>query len=217
VRITDLTLHTPNLEAQRAFYMGVMGFPLAVNDAAPLALRVGFSVLRFVPGEVSGPYHFAFNVPETRFVQARAWLEERVTPLADEAGETTFHSENWNADNTYFRDADGNILEFIARHTLPASAEAGEAFGMADIPGVSELGVVVDSVPDAVQDLSTRFGLPIYSEASPTFTALGDEEGLLIVVPVGRAWFPTGEPARRLPFHLRAHHGSGSFDFEERP
>lgn len=213
--IEALTLHTRDLDAQWAFYAGVLGFPVETDDDAQLTLRVGSTLLRFIPGKTDGPYHFAFNVPEDRFAGARAWLEERVTLLADETGETTFHFDDWNADALYFRDADGNILEFIARHTL--SAAPGNGFGVADVLGVSELGLPVTDVPEAVRALQDRFGLPIYGEASPTFTALCDEEGLLIVVPVGRGWFPTGEPARRLPFQLRAHGGSGPFDFEEQP
>jgi len=215
MNIKSLTLTTRDLGAQRDFYTGLLGFPVETDDEVGLALRVGFTLLRFVPGEIGGPYHFAFNVPEDRFAEARAWLEQRVTLLADDTGETTFHSEDWNADIAYFRDAGGNILEFIARHTLPAAP--GSGFSVADVLGVSELGLPVADVPGTVRELQRRFGLPLYGEASPTFTPLGDAEGLLIVVPVGRGWFPTGEPARRLPFHLRAHGATGPFDFEEQP
>lgn len=215
MRIEALTLTTRDPGAQRNFYAGVLGFPVELNDEAGLALRVGSTLLRLIPGEVAGPYHFAFNVPRDRLEQARAWLEERVTLLTNEGGEAVFHSDDWNADITYFRDADGNILEFIARHTLPTPT--GTAFGVADVLSVSELGVAVPDVPGAVRDLSGQFGLPVYGGVSPTFTALGDEEGLLIVVPVGRGWFPTGEPACRLPFPLRAHGGSGPLDLEEQP
>ncbi|BDP43528.1 hypothetical protein DAETH_34970 (plasmid) [Deinococcus aetherius] len=206
-----MTLHTPDPKGQRAFYAGVLGFPLE-DDATGLSLRAGSTLLRFVPGEAGGPYHFALNVPEDRFPGARAWLEERVALLPDDTGQTVFHSENWNADMVYFRDAGGNILELIARHTLPALP--GSGFDVTDLLGVSELGVSVSDVPGTVRDLQGRFGLRTYGESSPTFTPLGDEEGLLIVVPVGRGWFPVGEPARRLPFHLRAHGERGVFDLE---
>lgn len=213
--IESLTLCTPALDAQRAFYAGILGFPVETDEDAPLTLRVGSTLLRFVSGEVTGPYHFALNVPEDRFAGARAWLEKRVELLADETGTTIFHSESWNADIAYFRDADGNILEFIARHTLPAMP--GSGFGVTDILGVSELGLPTADVPETVRALQHRFGLPTYGEASPTFTPLGDEEGLLIVVPIGRGWFPTGEPARRLPFHLRAQGAGGAINLEEQP
>lgn len=214
MRIERLTLHTSNLKGQRAFYAGLLGFPTQ-DDAAGLSLRAGSTLLRFIPGVAAGPYHFAFNVPEDRFTQARAWLEERVELLADETGETTFHSEDWNADMAYFRDADGNILEFIARHPLPA--QPGSGFTAADVLGVSELGVPVTDVPGAVRDLRGRFGLRPYGETSPTFTPLGDEEGLLIVVPVGRGWFPVGEPARHLPFQLHGSNERHAVHLQEEP
>lgn len=214
MNIEALTLHARDLTAQRAFYAGVLGLPV-VEDGTSLALRVGSTLLRFVPGEPGGPSHFAFNVPEDRFAGARAWLEERVPLLADPAGETSFHSDSWKADMVYFRDADGNILELIARHTLPAAP--GTGFGAADLLCVSELGLVVPDVPGAVRDLQERFGLPVYHEGSPTFTPLGDEEGLLIVVQAGRGWFPVGDPARPLPFHLQGHNGGGILDLKEQP
>lgn len=213
MRIERLTLHASDLGAQRTFYTELLGLPVEADQADSLTLRAGSTALRFVPGEVAGPYHFAFNVPEDRFGSARAWLEERVTLLPDETGEAIFHSDNWNADMVYFRDADGNILEFIARHTLPAAP--GSGFGVADVLGVSELGLPTPDVPATARDLQDRFDLPTYGETSPTFAPLGDEEGLLIVVPVGRGWFPVGEPARRVPFHLRARAGHGAFDLEE--
>lgn len=212
MRFERLTLFTPDPEGQRAFYAGLLGLPVE-NEEPGLTLRVGSTLLRFVPGEAGGAYHLAFNVPEDRFPEARGWLEERLELLADETGEVAFHSRTWNADMVYFRDTDGNILEFIARHTL--SARPGSGFGVGDVLGASELGLPVSDVPGIVRELQGRFGLRPYGAGSPTFTPLGDEEGLLIVVPVGRGWFPVGEPARRLPFHLRAHGERGAFDLEE--
>lgn len=215
MKIERLTLHTPNLGAQRAFYVDVLGFPVEADDEDRLTLRVGSTLLHFIPGEVAGPYHFACNVPEDRFAEAHAWLEQRVTLLPDGAGKTTFYSENWDAHLTYFHDTGGNIVEFIARHTL--SASPGTGFDVADVLSVSELGLTVGDVPHAVAELRARFSLPLYGETSPTFTALGDEQGLLIVVPEGRGWFPTGEPARRLPFRLHAHGKRGAFALEQAP
>ncbi|WP_019586244.1 VOC family protein [Deinococcus apachensis] len=210
-----LTLPARDLAAQRAFYGDVLGLPADTDEVGALNLRVGSTLLRFVVGELGGPSHFAFNVPEDRFAGARAWLEERVPLLADPAGETSFHSKSWNADMVYFRDAEGNILELIARHTLPTSP--GTGFGVADLLCVSELGLVVPDVPRAVRDLQQRLGLPVYREGSPTFTPLGDEEGLLIVVQAGRGWFPVGDPAWPLPFHLQGRNGDHAFDLKEHP
>lgn len=213
MRIEALTLPARDLAAQRTFYGGVLGLPVETDEVDALSLRAGSTLLRFLAGEPGGPCHFAFNVPQDRFAGARAWLEERAPLLADPAGETSFHSKSWNADMVYFRDADGNILELIARHTLPTSP--GTGFGVADLLCVSELGLAVPDVPRAVRELQHHLGLPVYREGSPTFTPLGDEEGLLIVVQVGRGWFPVGDPARPLSFHLQGRNGNHSFDLKE--
>ncbi|ABF43849.1 Lactoylglutathione lyase related protein (plasmid) [Deinococcus geothermalis DSM 11300] len=216
MKIQALTLQAGDLNAQRALYAEVLGFPVLFATVEAVTFQIGHTRLTFQQdGNFQGPYHFAFNVPENRFAQARAWLEDRVPLLADPAGETSFHSESWNADMVYFRDTDGNIAEFIARHTLPAAP--GDSFGAADVLGVSELGLPVARVPEAVQDLQKRFGLPVYGKASETFTPLGDEEGLLIVVPVGRGWFPVGTPAQALPFELHAVTERGPFTLQEQP
>ncbi|GAA5534245.1 hypothetical protein [Deinococcus aluminii] len=216
MKITDVTLHTRDLSAQRAFYGDVLGFPVASSSEEAVTFQTGWTRLTLrQDADLSGVYHFAFNVPENRFAQARAWLEERVALLADEAGEMTFHSDDWDADLAYFQDANGNIVEFIARHSLPTPA--GTGFSVDDVSGVSELGLPVPGVSGAVLDLRERFELPLYGETSETFAPLGNEEGLLIVVPVGRGWFPTGTPAQSLPFHLRARTKSGVLELKEEP
>ncbi|MGI8908169.1 MAG: hypothetical protein ACR2IE_16980 [Candidatus Sumerlaeaceae bacterium] len=94
--------------------------------------------------------------------------------------------EDWNM---YFNDAGGNILEFIARHDLPGSSTGD--FGRSDILGISEIGIVVSDVPTFVEQCIRESGMtPFHGYTHPQFTALGDDHGLLIVVPEGRPWFP---------------------------
>jgi hypothetical protein len=49
----------------------------------------------------------------------------------------------------------------------------------------------VPDVPAAVAILQNAFGLPMFGTAAAEFTALGNHDGLLIVVRQGRPWFPT--------------------------
>jgi hypothetical protein len=55
-----------------------------------------------------------------------------------------------------------------------------------------------------VQLLEAELSAPIYDGAgSDTFTAVGDEHGLFIVVKRGRIWFPdTGTPADLFPVRV---------------
>ena len=54
-------------------------------------------------------------------------------------------------------------------------------------------------------------GAPVYrGQPDATFTPLGDEHGLLILVPQGRVWYPnTGQPAQALPLAVRVE-GAGA-------
>jgi hypothetical protein len=110
-----------------------------------------------------------------------------------------FYSESWDAHNLYFRDPAGNIVELIARHTL-GNADAGP-FSGASILGISEIGVAADDVRELVAELIERTGAAEYhGPGSASFSPVGDESGLLIVVARGRIWFPeTGVPAEPLP------------------
>ncbi len=191
MRIHELRLPTTDLPAQLAFYRDVLSLPIVASTAEHFAVQAGTTRLIFTAeGDAAPVYHFAFNVPRNQFASARAWIEARVPLILDANGAPTWHSDGWNADILYFYDPAGNILEFIARQTLDDERPA--PFTSDDIQCISEIGLAVDDVQAAVADLSTRLLLPVYDGAgSDSFSALGDEHGLLIVVRKGRAWYPT--------------------------
>ena len=95
----------------------------------------------------------------------------------------------------YFKDPAGNVLEFIARDQA-GTASASEFFRPENILRVSEIGIAADDVPALVSDIARETGLPVYGNASPNFTAVGDLGGLLIVVERDHIWLPnSGVPA----------------------
>jgi catechol-2,3-dioxygenase len=145
----------------------------------------------FIPGPVErGAYHGAITVPEDRFAEAKAWLQERV-PLLERDGLDQFAlGAPWNSQSVYFAGPDGILLELIARHDL-AAAESSGRFSSADLLRISEIGLAVPDVAVAVSSLQNAFGLPVFGTAAAEFTPLGDPDGLLIVVRQGRLWFPT--------------------------
>jgi catechol-2,3-dioxygenase len=196
MHIHELELLANDLAELRVFYGELLGLPVLQASEAILELRVGTTVLRFVQAPVGwqGFYHFAFNIPENQLSEASAWLQQRVPLIADRSGNSRFRSESWNAEQIYFYDPAGNIGELIARHGL-ANATS-DPFGAQHLLNVSEIGLAVDDVPRAAGGLRKQFGIETYLEASDTFTPLGDEHGLLIVVQQGRIWFPdTGKAA----------------------
>jgi catechol-2,3-dioxygenase len=201
MNIDALDLFAAGLPAQRDFYAGVLGLPAVEATPGILSLRAGSSRLTFrqAPDGWSGVYHFAFNIPENQFREAKSWLSGRVALIKDATGADEFRFESWNAHSVYFYDPAGNILELIARHNLENSSN--KPFGDESLLAVSEIGLATEDVPGTVRLLQKELGAGIYDGAgSDMFTAVGDEHGLVIVVKRSRAWFPdTGKPAELVP------------------
>ena len=204
VRIGRLHIETPEVSLLRGFYHGVFGFPIHEESPEKLTLRAGNTAFVIARARhlLEGVYHFAFNIPENQFDEAVQWLRERVMLIADDGGEDTFHHDSWNADSVYFHDPAGNIVEFIARHDLDCASD--HPFSGQRVLGVSEIGIASNDVVHETASLRDRTMAPIYKETqSETFTAIGDETGLLIVVKRGRVWFPdTGKRADPMPLSV---------------
>lgn len=202
MKISQLELQTNNLGSQEQFYRDILHLPTVASDGA-LLVQVGSTQLVFRQAEMEPgqAYHFAFNIPENRFEEARTWLAGRVPLLESNTGEDSFNFANWNAHATYFRDPAGNILELIARHGLNNASDL--PFDARGLLCISEIGLTSDDVKHIVGSLQ-GLGLPIYDgEGSDNFTAVGDEHGLFIVVKRGRTWFPDfGTPADCLPLNV---------------
>lgn len=193
MQITELRLSTAALAAQRAFYADTLGLPLLAETADSFTLDVGLTRLVVEATPEGKPcYHFAFNIPENLLDKAADWLAPRATPFAPD-GRERVHFANWDADAIYFHDPAGNIVELIARHTLPNGAPA--PFGAGDFLSISEIGLPTDDVPALVAALTGDLGVPPYREGDDMFAPLGDEQGLFIVVSTERPWFLTKQCA----------------------
>lgn len=201
MKILELGLKAQNLTGQRAFYADLLGLPLIEETSTHLTLQAGATRLHFSAGRGhEGIYHFAFNIAENKLTEAKAWLGARLQLLEHEGQNRFTASASWNAEMVYFYDADGNIVEFIARHDLPTASP--KAFGPEHILGVSEIGYVVPKVKTTVERLTGQLGLELYGESHPEFAPLGNAEGLFIVVKEGRPWFPTTTAATVLPLEV---------------
>jgi catechol-2,3-dioxygenase len=213
MRLLELTLSAVDLDEMRQFYCAFLGFREVEPEwTGRLALQVGQSQLFFQPAAPGwhGRYHFAMDVPSNRLEAAVTWMHGRRALLADASGKTRFHSDSWNADMVYFTDPQGNILELIARHDKPVEGQpeppsADRPFNASEILAVSEIGLAVTDVTGSVADLQNRMpGVGLYSGIDEDmFAAVGDTNGLLIVVRRGRIWFPdTSVPAYFLPLDV---------------
>ena len=154
--------------------MRIVDARLAASDPAALgawyAQNVG-AAPTFVAGETS-PHHFAFHVADLE-----PWKKRL------DVGEEHDFSSWGGARAVYFRDPEENVVELIAR------PDARPELALA------EVGLPVDDVPAAVEALREGLGIEPYREGNETFAPLGDDDGLLIVVRVGRGWFPVDVPA----------------------
>ncbi|MGB1288977.1 MAG: VOC family protein [Aggregatilineales bacterium] len=195
MRIIALTLLSKNIHAQRHFYHDVLNLPIIDETANRLAVQIGTTVLHLEQSEHHQPYHYAFNILEHQIAEGEAYLRERdIIPMQNPTvpGRVTFTgSSRWNSHGLYFPDADGNILEFIARHDIPSDTTTTD-FTVDSILNISEIGLGVPQVLRTSQFLQQELSMDVYSGyGSETFTAMGDEHGLLILVPNGRIWMPT--------------------------
>jgi catechol-2,3-dioxygenase len=204
MKITYLELSAKDLPAQRDFYANILDLPVNL-DSSILEVKAGKTNLRFTqaPSEFIGAYHFAFNIPENQYQTAKQWITNRIPLLRDKTGQQDFESKTWSSSSLYFLDAAGNVLEFIARHTLNNASNV--SFDNQQILNVSEIGLPSENVVELANDLCTRLGLSVYKqEANENFTPVGDENGLLILPAKDRIWMPdSGVPAKLLPVKVR--------------
>lgn len=132
----------------------------------------------FVQGDATA-HHFAFHVGDLD-----AWKER-----LDVSEEHDFSS--WGgARAVYFRDPEQNVVELIARPSARTELT------------LAEVGLPVHDVSAAAATLERELGLHPYDDCDESFAPIGDDDGLLIVVRVGRGWFPVGVPADEAPIEI---------------
>jgi hypothetical protein len=147
----------------------------------------GASRLRFVPGpQVCS--HLAINVGDLGAALGWARGQEGVVLVEEDVP-----FPDWRARSAYYYDSVGNLMELIERERAPGEDMLLE---------VSEVGVPVADVGAAVEFLCTELGLPHFSGNRVDFSAVGDDRGLLIVVPVGRVWLFSDRPASNAPVRV---------------
>jgi catechol 2,3-dioxygenase-like lactoylglutathione lyase family enzyme len=204
MNITYLELMTRDLQAQRDFYENILELPVKLTVSG-LEVKAGNTDLVFTQAstDFEGAYHFAFNIPENQFHASKEWISRRIPLLHDESGQDEFESESWNSHSVYFKDAAGNVLEFIARHNLKNTADGN--FDSQEILNISEIGLPSEDVIGFANELCTSLSLSIFKqEPNEAFTPIGDDNGLLILPIKDRIWIPnSGVPAKLLPVRVK--------------
>lgn len=187
MRILQIALPVSDVAQVGAYFGDVLQLP--VNGDS---VQIGWTrlQLRAAGSDPVGGVHLAFNVPANRFAAATRWLLARAPLQTNAKGEAHFtFGDAWASESIYFEGPDGLILELIGRRRLPASDRTGPFHG-SELTCVSEVGLPVADVPALHARAEAALGLKSLSAPTPYFAALGDDEGLLIVVDATRAWFP---------------------------
>jgi hypothetical protein len=214
MRIKKLVLQTAYLQTLKEFYSSILELPTKFTEDG-LEIQVGSSCLIFRDsGETEPFYHFAFSIPANKIEEAKNWLKSRVKLFwINESQSEIADFVSWNARSFYFSDPAGNILEFIARFDL--KNETAESFSSRQIISVNEIGLVFKEkdLDERTNELLHNFQLQYFSNQPPLpqFRALGDDEGLFIVVPEHRNWYPTATASVMAPLTVEFESGSNSF------
>src|SRR6266540_1434104 len=199
MNITKLEFLTVDLGAQKHFYENILELPVKLTSSN-LEVKAGQTELIFTlaPADFDGAYHFAFNIPENQFRLAKEWIANRIPLLRDENSKDEFASESWNSDSVYFKDAAGNVLEFIARHNLKNGVDGD--FDSSQILNISEIGLPSENVIGFANELCISLNLSVFNQQpNETFTPVGDDNGLFILPVKNRIWIPnSGVPAKLL-------------------
>lgn len=226
-RILRLELQTAQpLPELLRFYRDLLGLEVAEQTPNRLTIVAGRTVIAFEkasPEDGEPAYHFAFNIPENKIWEAREWQRERTPILKRPPGEFSHpdhddvtHFWHWNAHSIFFEDPAGNLLEYIARHDLP-NATSGP-FTSEDILYVSEIGFMARDVPAFGETLRQGTGLDLYFAGGDSFRALGDPNGLLLVLQEGVPRWTNQRPWAVHPTAAAIRDGSGErFTAERHP
>lgn len=196
--IKEVILLTDKLAELKSFYSQTLELELISESETSFTVKTSDSYLTFQNSiQIKNPfYHFAFNIPENRFKEAKEWCLQRVG-LIKLDGEDEFDFKSWNAHSVYFYDSAGNIIELIARHNLKNSSE--KKFTGGSLLNISEVGLPVHDVKSFFDNVNMNFNIPDFSGDLKTFTAAGDDNGLFIIVNDGRKWFPDCPDAKIFP------------------
>ena len=207
MEITGIKLQTSLLKEQTGFYRDVLELATQKNSDGNINIGIGRTTLVFEQVHGADPfYHFAINIPSNKIEEAKSWLSKRAELLwMDDYKSDIADFRNWNAKSVYFYDPAGNILELIARIDLDNKMD--EPFSSAQFLNVSEIGLVIQlsQFDKATEELLQQYHLNYFFRQPPLpqFKAIGDNDGLFIIVPDNRNWYPTTKRSGIFPMKVQ--------------
>ena len=215
MNIPELQLLSSNISQTKKFYYEILGMRIIHADESSIKISAGQSTLLFKKVNGQNPfYHFAFTIPANKFNEAFAWANKKVELIPITPTSNIADFKNWNAKAFYFYDNNQNIVEFIARFDLDNNSD--KVFDGSSIYSISEIGIVVDNAKEYSKKLLEEHGLNYFSHQPPQddFVAIGDDNGLFIVVNNKRNWYPTSKPSEKFWKAIRIEQGGKFTNFE---
>lgn len=210
MKIKEVILFTKNIQKQKQFYKTVLEFEQVEDSLEKISFKAGSSILTFQYKEDFKSSHLAFNIPSNAIYDALIWLRKR-TEVLDCEGEKIADFVSWKAKAIYFYDADNNIMEFIARERI--YKESDFAFTSRTILSISEMAIATSNIEDIYNSISKIKLIPIFDGDFTRFCALGNDEGLFILVDKNKKkWYPTMEEAFTSDFIIK---GDYNFAFTD--
>lgn len=203
MNILSINLQTKELNKSKQFYTEVLDLTLIESLEESFTVQAGETILTFEQTENNVEvYHFAFNIPSNQLENALAWAKTHLNLIENYEGNLVTTFENWKSQSIYFTDNNGNLLEFIAREDIQVNVQGN--FSPSQIINISEMGVVTEQPMVQAEKLIADYGLSYFDKAEPTeqFLALGDDNGLLIMVTPNRNWYPTSIAAQFTPAEI---------------
>lgn len=192
MRVTEATLYTNRLDEMKRFYVEKLGLSVVDEDSTRFQIELGEDSLIFQEAitEQERQYHFAINIPANRFKEAKEWIMSRV-PLLTADGEDEIYFEGIDASSLYFYDADENVIELIARHSINPESNI-ESFSSNDFLGIGEMSLTVEDPSLVAQALETigvrrRDGNSI-DPHHLNFMGPPNHNTYMLLVPRGRVW-----------------------------
>lgn len=206
MQIRRLLLETVHTDTLALFYKEILELPLT-KETDGFIVSVGTSRIHFKQtAKTQEPfYHFALTIPANKIEEAKNWLQKKVALIwMEDYQNEVADFINWRAKAIYFFDTAGNIVELIARFDLNNAAYT--PFSSKQLLSVSEIGLVFpqNEIEIKTAELMSATGLPFYSKQKPlaNFKATGSDEGLFIIVPEHRNWYPTTKKAGIFPIEV---------------
>ncbi|MGY5344207.1 VOC family protein [Paenibacillus glucanolyticus] len=185
--LAGLKLKTLSIQGVKQFYHGLLHFPITRENEVEIEFQPtpDFSLVFEEVFEPLSPVHIAFEVSYSRFNSTIQQLAEQLPLLQWPDGEVV----EWfdSGVNAYFKDGDGNLLEFIAHHDLKEGVLTPN--GPYGVLYLREVGLPVEDPVAARLWMKRTLGLTIAKDSEQFAFVIGGTAHA-VVVSTKRKWIP---------------------------